>query len=161
MSGVLLLEQAVAYVRASFTKAQVKDVRAYAGEFSTAEMKNVSYNCPAILISLLGWKKPDEGGRLTGRHAKNHRMVAFVVTKNAKSREARMTEAMRLAEDLSALLRQWAPMAQQPYASAIQAQGVTIVDWTMSRRARTFTTAPSMNRGRRSGWWTGISAPRA
>ncbi|MFI5447581.1 hypothetical protein [Polaromonas sp. UC242_47] len=127
MSGVLLLEQAVAYVRASFTKAQVKDVRAYAGEFSTAEMKNVSYNCPAILISLLGWKKPDEGGRLTGRHAKNHRMVAFVVTKNAKSREARMTEAMRLAEDLSVLLRQWAPMAQQPYASAIQAQGVTIV----------------------------------
>lgn len=127
MSGVLLLEQAVAFVRASFSKTEVKDVRQYAGEFSQAEMGKVSYTCPAILITLLGWKKPEEGSRLTGRHAKQHRLVAFIATKNAKSREARMAEAMKLAEDLSVVLRQWAPMAQEPYATAIRALDSTVI----------------------------------
>lgn len=127
MSAVVLLEQAVAFVRASFTKQQVVTVRQYAGEFSAAEMKNVSYTCPAILLTVLGWKKPEAGHRLTGRHAKNHRLVAFVVCKNGKSREARMAEAMQLAEALSVVLRQWAPMTQEPYASALNALGVTVL----------------------------------
>lgn len=127
MSAVILLEQAVAFVRASFPKSRVAEVREYAGEFSAAEAKGVSYNCPAILITVLGWKPTGEGERLTGRHAKNHRMAAFVVTKHAKSREARMKEAMVIAEDLAVLLRQWAPMAQEPYATAIKALGLTIV----------------------------------
>lgn len=121
MSAVVLLDQAVAFVRASFPKQRAKEVRKYAGEFSTAEMKNVSYDCPAILLTVLGWKKPDAGSRMTGRHAKQVRLAAFVVTKNAKSREARMAEAMLLAEDLGVLLRQWAPMVQEPSASALKA----------------------------------------
>lgn len=127
MSAVALLDQAVAFVRASFTKQQVVTVRAYAGEFSAAEVGKVSYNCPAILVTLLGWKKPGPDSRLTGRHAKNHRLVAFVVTKNAKSREARMAEAMALAEALSVVLRQWMPMQQEPYKSALQALDVTVL----------------------------------
>ncbi|MES1977553.1 MAG: hypothetical protein V4451_05920 [Pseudomonadota bacterium] len=126
MSAIVLLEQTVAFVRASFDKKRVTDVREYAGEFSAAEMKGVSYNCPAILITVLGWKPPSEGARLTGRHAKSHRMAAFVVTKNAKSREARMKEAMGISEDLAVLLRQWAPMAQEPYAARIKALDMTI-----------------------------------
>lgn len=127
MSAVALLDQAVAFVRASFTRQQVVTVRPYAGEFSAAEMDKISYTCPAILLTVLGWKEPQPGGRLTGRHAKNHRLVAFIVCKNGKNREARMTEAMALAEALSVVLRQWAPMTQEPYASALKALGVTVM----------------------------------
>jgi phage gp37-like protein len=127
LSAVALLDQAVAFVRASFTRQQVATVRQYAGEFSAAEIPKLSYNCPAILITILGWKKPEAGGRLTGRHAKNYRLAAFVLCKNAKSREARMAEAMSLAEALSVVLRQWAPMTQAPYAAALAALKVTVL----------------------------------
>lgn len=125
MSAVALLDQAVAFVRAGFTKQQVVTVQKYAGEFSSAEMKNLSYNCPAILLTVLGWKKPEAGMHLTGRHARCVRLAAFVVTKSAKDRQARMSEAMALSEQLSVLLRQWAPMVQEPSASALTALGVT------------------------------------
>ena len=125
MSATVLLDQAVDFVRASFTKQQALTVRRYAGEFNGAEMKRVSYACPAILLTVLGWQKTDAGSRLTGRHARKARLAAFVVCKNAKDRESRMAEAMALAEDVSVLMRQWAPMAQEPYASALSALGVT------------------------------------
>ncbi len=125
MSAVALLDQAVAFVRAGFTKQQAATVQKYAGEFSASEMKQLSYTCPAILITVLGWKKPEAGARLTGRHARHVRLAAFVVTKNAKDRQARMAEAMQLSEALSVLLRQWAPMVQEPSASALSALGVT------------------------------------
>ena len=127
MSANVLLDQAVAFVRASFTKQQVVTVRKYAGEFTGAEMKRVSYTCPAILLTVLGWKKTEPGSRLTGRHARHVRLAAFVVCKNAKDRESRMAEAMTLAEDVSVLLRQWAPMTQEPSASAFVALGITAV----------------------------------
>ncbi len=125
MSAVALLDQAVAFVRAGFTKQQAATVQQYAGEFSASEMKQLSYTCPAILITVLGWKKPEAGAHLTGRHARQVRLAAFVVTKNASNRQARMSEAMALAENLSVLLRQWAPMVQEPSASALSALGVT------------------------------------
>ena len=125
MSAVALLDQAVVFVRAGFTKQQVVTVQKYAGEFSSAEMKNLSYTCPAILLTVLGWKKPEAGMHLTGRHARCVRLAAFVVTKSAKDRQARMAEAMALSESLSVLLRQWAPMVQEPSASALSALGVT------------------------------------
>lgn len=125
MSAVVLLDQAVAYVRAGLTKKQALTVQKYAGEFSGSEMSGVSYACPAVLLTVLGWKKPGSGARLTGRHARLVRLAAFVVTKNAKSREDRMAEAMALAEELSVLIRQWAPMEQEPTASALAALGVT------------------------------------
>ena len=64
---------------------------------------------------------------MTGRHARSVRLAAFVVCKNAKAREARMAEAMALAEQLAVLLRQWSPMVQEPSASAFAALGVTAV----------------------------------
>ena len=64
---------------------------------------------------------------MTGRHARSVRLAAFVVCKNAKDREARMAEAMALAEQLAVLLRQWSPMVQEPSASAFAALGVTAV----------------------------------
>lgn len=127
MSAVALLDEAVAFIRASFTRQQVATVRPYAGEFSASEMPKISYNCPAILITVLGWKDPESGSRLTGRHAKKHRVVAFVLCKNSKSREARMTEAMAISEALCVVLRQWAPMTQEPYAARLNALGVTVM----------------------------------
>lgn len=126
MSATVLLDQAVAFVRAGFTKQEVVTVQKYAGEFSASEMKQLSYTCPAILLTVLGWKEAPAGARLTGRHARQVRLAAFVVTKNAKDRQARMSEAMALSESLSVLLRQWAPMTQEPSASALAALGVTV-----------------------------------
>lgn len=125
MSATVLLDQAVAFMRASLSKQQAVTVRKYAGEFSGAEMKHVSYTCPAVLLTVLGWKAAAPGGRMTGRHARDVRLAAFVVCKNAKDREARMAEAMALAEEVSVLLRQWGPMAQEPYAGALNAKGIT------------------------------------
>ncbi len=126
MSASVLLDQAVAFVRAGFTKQQVLTVRKYAGEFNGAEMKRVSYACPAILLTVLGWQKPSNDSRLTGRHARTVRLAAFVVCKNAKDRESRMAEAMTLAESLTVLLRQWSPMTQEPSASALTALCITV-----------------------------------
>ena len=126
MSAVSLLDQAVAFVRAGFTKKEAVTVQKYAGEFSASEMKQLSYSCPAILLTVLGWKEAPAGARLTGRHARQARLAAFVVTKNAKDRQARMSEAMALSEALSVLLRQWAPMTQEPSASALMALGITV-----------------------------------
>lgn len=125
MSATVLLDQTVAFVRASFTKQQVVMVRKYAGEFNASEMTNVSYTCPAILLTVLGWQKPGGDSRLSGRHARNVRMAAFVVCKNAKDRESRMADAMTLAEQLAVLMRQWAPMTQEPSASAFAALNIT------------------------------------
>ncbi len=130
MSAVVLLDQVVAFVRAGFAKSQAVTVRKYAGEFSSAEMKRVSYACPAILITALGWAEPKEGGRMTGRHARSVRLAAFVVCKNAKDRESRMAEAMALSEQLAVLLRQWSPMTQEPSAAAFAAVGVTAAGLT-------------------------------
>lgn len=125
MSATVLLDQAVAFIRASLTKQQAVTVKRYAGEFNGAEMKHVSYVCPAVLLTVLGWKAADAGGRMTGRHTRSVRLAAFVVCKNAKDRESRMAEAMALAENVSVLLLQWAPMAQQPYAAALTALDIT------------------------------------
>lgn len=126
MSAVVLLDQAIAFVRAGFTKKEVVTVQKYAGEFSTAEMKHLSYTCPAILLTVLGWKETPAGARITGRHARQVRLAAFVVTKNAKDRQSRMDEAMALSEALSVLLRQWSPMTQEPSASALKALDITV-----------------------------------
>jgi hypothetical protein len=127
MSAVALLDEAVAFVRASFTRQQVATVRPYAGEFSAAEMPKISYNCPTILITVLGWKEAEAGARMAGRHVKQHRVVAFVLCKNVKSREARMGEAMAISEALCVVLRQWMPMTQEPYAARLKARGVTVM----------------------------------
>ena len=107
MSAILLTET-VAMLRAAFTRVEAQEVRAYGGEFSSAEMDTTAYTCPAILVTVLGWKPEPQSRRLGGRDVRSVRMAAFVAAKHAK-REARMAIAMTLAERLSIVLRQWSP----------------------------------------------------
>jgi hypothetical protein len=116
MSATILLDQAVARVRAQFTKAEVATVQPYAGEFSAAEMPHKSYNCPAIFLTVLGWQPADGGSRLSGRNTNKVRMAAFVAFKHA-DRNKRMAGAMLLAERLALCLRQWEPMREASNAS--------------------------------------------
>lgn len=143
--SALLLDQVIAQVRAAFTSTEVREVRAYAGEFSGAEVAQVSFNAPAILVTVLGWK-PGNSSRLTGRNVRLVRLAAFIVTKNATSREARMREAMLLSERLCITLGLWVPsdttamsigpleadaQAQNLYGQAVDQKGLALwmVDW--------------------------------
>lgn len=147
--SVHLLEATVAHVRAAFTKQEVADVRAYGGEFSAAEVGQVSYACPAILITVLGWRPETQSRRLPGRGVRAVRMGAFVVYAHAR-REERLHGAMVLAERLVLTLATWrpesagqpveiapldeseTPAAENLYGRAIDAKGqaLWLVDWT-------------------------------
>ncbi|HCY15616.1 MAG: hypothetical protein A2Z93_06165 [Curvibacter sp. GWA2_64_110] len=142
-----LLDQVQARIRGTFTKTEVVTVQPYGGEFSTAEMKQVSYNCPAIFVTVLGWEPLRDGHRLAGKYSRNVRVAAFVAAKHAK-RETRMRLAMDLADKLCLVMRQWMPVnpAEQPvtigplesdassenlYSRAVDelGQSVWLVDW--------------------------------
>jgi hypothetical protein len=142
-----LLDQVQTRIRGAFTKAEVVTVQPYGGEFSTAEMKQVSYNCPAIFVTVLGWEPLHDGHRLAGKYSRNVRLAAFVAAKHAK-RETRMRLAMDLADKLCLVMRQWMPAnpAEQPltigpleadassenlYSRAVDelGQSVWLVDW--------------------------------
>lgn len=142
-----LLDQVEAYIRASFTKTEVVTVQPYGGEFSTSEMDKVSYNCPAIFVTVLGWQPLHSGHRLSGKYARQVRVAAFAVVKNAK-RDLRMRQGMALAEKLCLVMRQWMPdnstatlinvgpleddaSAENLYSRAVDKQGqsVWLVDW--------------------------------
>lgn len=105
-----LLDQVKKYLREAYTPKEVVDVREYAGEFNAAEMSQLGYSCPAILLTVLGWESLPPGGkhRLGGRHARMVRCAAFVVTKHAE-REKRMRAALLLADSLAVRLRDWLP----------------------------------------------------
>ncbi|MDR3370715.1 hypothetical protein [Rhodoferax sp.] len=116
MSATILLDQAVARIRAQFTKAEVATVQAYAGEFSAAEIPFKSYSCPAIFVTVQGWQPADNSCRLSGKHATKVRMAAFVAFKHA-DRNKRMAGAMLLAERLGIVMRQWEPMREAANAN--------------------------------------------
>lgn len=116
MSASLLLDQAVARIRASFTKAELATVQAYGGEFSSAEVKHQSFSCPAVFVTVLGWKPSDGSTRMAGRNVSVVRLAAFVVYKHVE-RSKRMAGAMLLAERLGLCLRQWAPMTEAANAT--------------------------------------------
>lgn len=104
-----LLDATVAYLRGRFTREEVLDVRPYAGEFNVQEIDYTSFSCPAIFVALLGWRPTTDSKRLTGRNVRAASMAAFVVTKDLKTREARMAQAALLAERLTLALRLWQP----------------------------------------------------
>ena len=106
--SAILLNQALAYVRAQFTAAEVAEVTSYGGEFSIGEIDKVGYRCPAIFIAVLGWSPAPDGKRLAGKYVRSVKMAAFVVFK-AATRDARMLGAMNLADRLAMLLRRWQP----------------------------------------------------
>ena len=106
--SVHLLTATLAFVRSAFTAQEVATVQPYGGEFNSVEMDQLSYSCPAILITSLGFEDKPSGGRISGKNTVEVRMAAFVAAKHAK-RELRMDAAMNLAERLSLLLRPWVP----------------------------------------------------
>lgn len=141
-----LLKATLAYLATQFDRTEVQDLRAYGGEFNVTEVGNVSYNCPAILVTVLGWQPAHDSTRLVGRHVRKVRMAAFVATKHV-DRIDRMATAQALAEKLALVLRIWvpdctglteqlAPLEDEPaadnlYSRAIDAKGqaLWLVDW--------------------------------
>jgi phage gp37-like protein len=118
--SALLLQATHDYLRGQFTRQEVATVQLYGGEFGAEDLGKISFACPAILLTILGWQPvlPGQGGRLVGRNARSVSMAAFVVTKHAK-REIRMLDAVNLADRVSAALTRWRPNTQaQPYTLA-------------------------------------------
>jgi phage gp37-like protein len=103
-----LLEATLCHIRALFTRAELATVEAYGGQFGGEEIDKLSYNCPVVLVTVLGWSPETHGTRLSGKHVRNVRMAAFVATKHAK-RELRMQQAMQIADKLAMGLRLWQP----------------------------------------------------
>lgn len=109
MSATILLDAVIIRIRSLFTKQQVAEVREYGGEFNAAEISQVSFNCPAILVSVLGWTNGQESKRLGGtRNTRLNQCVAFVVTKNVR-REDRMRQAAEITDALGYGLHMWTP----------------------------------------------------
>lgn len=151
--SAILLTQALAYLRDQFTRAEVATLQSYGGEFNAAESDQLSYDCPAILVTVLGWQ-PEEGGtRLAGRFTRQARLAAFVAYKHA-NRDKRMAGAMALAEKLTLVLRLWqpdslglpvelgpvetTPTAENLYSRAMDKRGqaLWLVSWTQCLKPR-------------------------
>jgi len=116
--SVALLEKTVAYLRSQFTKKEVLDVVQYGGEFSGGELGKVSYACPTIFVTGLGWTPGASGSRLAGRKARAVHMGAFIVFKHV-DRPARLRGAMALAEKVCLALSEWNPgLPDEPYTVA-------------------------------------------
>ena len=152
----LLLDQVTAYVRSQFTSQEVASVQLYGGEFGAGEVDRVSYTCPAIFITILGWEASPSSSRMSGPHARQARLAAFVATKQPK-RDARMLQAMMLADKLAVALRLWrpeegltddaplemAPLSEEPrcenlYSESIDrlGQALWLVDWSQGVQPR-------------------------
>jgi phage gp37-like protein len=146
----LLLDRAIELVRSQFSRAELATVQAYGGEFSAQEIDKLSFNAPAVLITVLGWSQyqADTKSRMATRRARDCKLAAFVVTKHAK-RELRMQQAMLIAEKLALVLRSWNPatsalpadamemaaLSEEPtcenlYGRAVDAQGLAL--WLVS-----------------------------
>jgi phage gp37-like protein len=118
--SALLLQATQAYVRTQFSKQDLATLEPYGGQFSADDFSKVSFNCPAIFLTVLGWQPvtSGDGVRLVGRDVRSVRMAAFVAFKHVK-REARMLGAMNLADRLSLALTRWQPnTGDQPYTLA-------------------------------------------
>lgn len=118
MTVNVLLDQQVAYVRSLFTEQAVPTVQEYAGEFNAEEVARLSFSCPAVLLSVLGWTDARESKRMGGRrNARLHKCVAFVVT-NDVDRIERMKAATAIADSLAYGLNAWTPQDQASCAIA-------------------------------------------
>ena len=106
--SAILLAQALGYLRPQFSRAEVEELRPYGGEFTVAEIGAVSYTCPAILVTVLGFSPKHDSRRLQGRHVRQVRMAAFVAVKDG-DRVRRMAGAQALAEKLAMLIKLWTP----------------------------------------------------
>lgn len=103
-----LLALTLPFVRGLYAERDVPTVRGYGGEFHAAALGKVSIDCPAIMVTTLGWHPTTESRRLTGRHVRRAAMAAFIVTAGA-DRVDRLSAAATLAESLAIKLRLWVP----------------------------------------------------
>lgn len=151
--SAILLQTTLDFVREKFTRAEVKEVKAYGGEFTAAEISKKSFTAPAIFIAPLGWSPQASGDRLRGKRVRAVSMAAFVVTKDVAGREDRMLIAMNLADRLSLALSGWEPnvgdapytitpldtdpTAENLYGRAIDAAGLALwcVRWVQDVKA--------------------------
>lgn len=111
--SAILLDHVLTHVRSLFSLAEVATVQEYGGEFDAAEVDQLSFSAPAVLIAVLGWRGMPTSTRLTGKHVRQYRLGAFIATKHAK-RELRMRAAMAIAERLTIGLRTWSPHVSTP-----------------------------------------------
>lgn len=151
--SVLLLDALEPFVRSRFDKKTVATVQPYGGEFNAEEIAQVSFACPAILLSVLGWEQAPPETKMAG--VRGSRLVgcaAFVVTKGSK-REDRMREAALLADQLAIHLGAWrpadtdalyiTPVEEEPtcenaYGRAVDKHGLAlwVVSWGQCVRPR-------------------------
>lgn len=110
MSAVLALDAVLAQVRGAFTRAELATVEPYGGQFNGEGIGRLSFACPAVLVTVLGWQPAQRGRVMAGRHVRELRLAAFVVTRHAR-RDERLRQAMALSEALALRLAQWAPDA--------------------------------------------------
>lgn len=144
MSGQLL-DAVLAQVRVIFSRDEVLTVEEYGGQFDATEVSQASFSCPAVFVAILGWRPMKDSTRLTGKHLRQYRLAAFVVTKHPK-RELRMRQAMLIADKLGLGLKRWVPdagpmlnigaledeaTAENLYSRAIDTKGLALwlVDW--------------------------------
>lgn len=110
-----LLDATITYLRSRFAPAEVTTLQPYGGEFSGEEFDQLSYSCPAVLVTVLGWAPAPAGARMAGRHVRQVTMAAFVATKHA-TRPGRLQAAMTLAERVGITLYDWRPDNAGPFA---------------------------------------------
>jgi hypothetical protein len=137
-----LLQQTITFLRGAFTPAQAATVQAYGGEFNAAEVGQLAFNCPALLVTVLGWAPDHTSERLAGRDVRGVRMACFVAYKHT-NRTTRLQGAMLLAEMLCLRLKSWkpgalvglpeslAPLEEEPgaenlYGRAMDAKGMAL-----------------------------------
>ncbi|MFT4191676.1 MAG: hypothetical protein QM617_09170 [Comamonas sp.] len=150
----ILLDAAIAEIRAKFDKKDVVAVEPYGGQFNADESTRTSYACPAIFVSVLGWKPGNgESQLLTGRGVRLVRMAAFVVAETKRSRADRLALAMNLADRLALTLTMWRPTctdvmdiagleadprADNLYSAALDKKGqaLFLVDWWQAVKPR-------------------------
>lgn len=147
-----LMDAAVAHFRAAFSPIEVAEVLPYGGEFTAEEVPQLTYRCPAIMVTCLGWQPAKNPRRLAGQGVRVVSMAAFVAVKHA-SRAQRLSGAMALAERAVLALLLWQPestaaleiapvdseaRAENLYGRAMDKQGqaLWLVTWQQEVRTR-------------------------
>lgn len=163
MSGSILLDQVMAYTTTHREALGLFEVREYGGQFSAAEIDFASYNCPAVMYTVLGSRPAgSDAKRLTGKHVRLHRMAGFVVTKGA-TRDKRMREGLEIAERLAYLLHSWKapdpkdvqaeigapeeePTIENLYGRAVDKEGQALWLLTWQQAVRPLRAPPELSR---------------
>lgn len=123
MTNTLALDGLLAYLH-EHAGAAFRTIDEYGGEFNGAEVPRLSFNCPAVFVTCLGWQPPTGPARIGGKFASRSRFAAFIVTQDYRGRNTRMRMACDRAELVSALVADWRPPGCAGPAQDIRAQNL-------------------------------------